>query len=99
MIRTVALALAAAIDVHVGRFFAQAAAPSTDPIELLKSLGVGALVAVPVYLWQRDTAKQRDKAMDQLAAQTEAIRQNTEAQRAVAAAVNDITRRSWDRER
>lgn len=34
-----------------------------DPISLFTSLGVGGVVAVVLYMWQRDTAKQRDRAV------------------------------------
>ena len=36
---------------------------SPDPASLFTSLGVGGVVAVVLYLWQRDTAKQRDRAV------------------------------------
>ncbi len=37
-----------------------------DPIGLITNLGVAGLVGIVAYMWQRDTAKQRDKAMETL---------------------------------
>lgn len=102
MVRSAMVALIV-IYPTVGRFLADVADPTaSDPLSLLKSLGVGGILVLPFYLWQRDTAKQRDKAMDQLEAQTAAVRESTQAQRAVAAAVEKLSDRlqgRWDRER
>jgi hypothetical protein len=37
---------------------------SGDPLSLFTSIGVGGLIAAMTYLWQRDTASARDKALD-----------------------------------
>jgi hypothetical protein len=62
----------------VARLFAQVT-PSSDPFSFFTSLGVGGGFALIVWLWQRDTAKQRDHAMqlltDYLADHTEALRE------------------------
>lgn len=48
----------------VGSFLAQTTdGVGSDPISVFTSLGVGGIVAVVLYLWQRDTAKQRDRAV------------------------------------
>lgn len=55
--------------------------PSVDPIQTFTSLGIGGSLAIVVYFWQRDTAKQRDKAMDALAEATkglEAVKQSVD---------------------
>jgi threonine dehydratase len=43
---------------------------SGDPFTLFSSIGVGGLIAGIVLLWQKDTAKQRDKALDVVATLT-----------------------------
>lgn len=63
-----------AVLTAVGRVTAQVA-PSSDPLNFLASLGVSGLISVVVYLWQRDTAKQRDTAMALASSQTEALRE------------------------
>jgi hypothetical protein len=45
-----------------------------DPTSFLPSLGIGGAVAAVLYLWQRDTAKQRDRALDQVAELIPAMR-------------------------
>ena len=50
-----------------GGLVAQAAGGTDPALGLFTSLGVSGAVAVVLYLWQRDTAKQRDKAMESLA--------------------------------
>lgn len=109
MVRAVVLAIVAVIP-SLGQRVALLAADATpaDPLGLLTSIGVGGLLAAVVYLWQRDTAKQRDKAMDQLAASTSvtrdlqhAVEQSTDAQRAATAAVTEMTemlKYRWPRE-
>lgn len=111
MIRTVALAMFVAIDATFGRIVAQAAGAGgpTDPIQILTSLGVGGIVAMPVYLWQRFTASLLAKAMATIERQAEtssqlvhAIEQNTEAQRAATTAATEMNRLveyRWPRER
>lgn len=107
MVRVTVLALVAifpAIGQRIGVYVADTTTTPTDPIGLLTSLGVGGLVALPVYLWQRDTAKSRDKAQDTVVDLTaaigglqKAIEQSTEAQKAGTVAVNEMSR--WLRER
>lgn len=99
MVRVAVLTLVAVVPGAGQRavLYAADAAPA-DPLGLLTSIGVGGLLAAVVYLWQRDTAKQRDKAMDQLAVVTtvmpalqHAVEQSTEAQKAATVAVNEMT--------
>lgn len=61
----------------------------TDPVSWFTSLGVAGIVAFVVWMWQRDTAKQRDRAQKSweelnpvLSSVLEAIRQSTEAHKA-----------------
>ena len=77
---------------------------TTDPLGLLTLIGVGGLLAAVVYLWQRDTAKQRDKAMDQLAELVVAIRdvnssvkESTEAHKASREAYEELTEMMFPR--
>jgi hypothetical protein len=70
---------------------------SGDPISLFTSLGIGGIIAAVTYMWQRDTAKQRDKAMDLLTALSEGIRdirtsvdKSTEAHREGTAATREM---------
>jgi hypothetical protein len=87
--------------------FAADATPA-DPLGLLTSIGVGGLLAAVVYLWQRDTAKQRDKATDQLTMSIpviqglqHAVEQGTEATKASTAAMTEMTelmKYRWPRE-
>lgn len=99
MFRVAVLALVTAGPAAVQRvvLFAADAAPA-DPVGLLTSIGVGGLIAIVVYLWQRDTAKQRDKAMDQLAESIlvgrdlrAAVEQGTEATKAATKAMTEMT--------
>lgn len=48
------------------------AAPTFDPVSALASLGIGAVPAAVIFIWQRATARERD------AAQTEVRRLNAE---------------------
>lgn len=98
MVRVLVLALVAVVPA-VGQRVAvyTADATSGDPLGLLTSIGVGGLLAAVVYLWQRDTAKQRDKATDQVAetipliqALQQVVQQNTEAQKAATDSVNEM---------
>lgn len=47
--------------------------PSSDPFQTFTSFGLGGVLAGVVYLWQRDTAKQRDQAMKLLTDLNDAI--------------------------
>lgn len=74
-------------------------APPTDPITLFFQLGISGVVAVVVWLWQRDTARQRDRLASQLEAMIAAYGElkaasvaSAEAARASAAASNEMTR-------
>jgi hypothetical protein len=71
---------------------------SGDPVSLFTSLGVGGVVAVVLYLWQRDTAKQRDRAVsvvEQLAPLIAEVRTavqlSNEAHRASASAAQSMS--------
>ena len=57
------------------RVVAQVVPTSGDPLQTFTSLGIGGSLAIVVYFWQRDTAKQRDKAMDALAEATKGLEQ------------------------
>jgi hypothetical protein len=69
-----------------------------DPLSLFTSLGVAGLVAVTMFLWQRDTAKQRDAAMKLNSEFAEGLRElkaatdrSTDAHKASADAVAAMT--------
>lgn len=70
----------------------------SDPVSLFTSLGVGGVVAIVLYLWQRDTAKQRDRAVtvvEQLAPLIAEVRTavqlSNDAHRASAAAAHAMS--------
>lgn len=74
-------------------------APTSDPATTFTSLGAAGLVAVAIYFWQRDTAKQRDKAMDVLATLSnglndlrQSVEKSNEAHLASAKATQEMTR-------
>jgi threonine dehydratase len=69
-----------------------------DPLSLFASIGVGGLVAGITYLWQKDTAKQRDRALDVVQTLTsgmleirQAIDKSNEAHLASSAAMREMT--------
>lgn len=97
---------------NVLAFIAAQVSSSPDPLSFFTSLGVGGMVAVVMYLWQRDTAKQRDRAVELLEERTEtlnhiltAIESSTQAHKdgtAAARAMTDLlgdmpTREEWFR--
>lgn len=87
-----------------------AQAVPNDPTSNFLSLGVAGLLATMAMLWQRDTAKQRDRALDTLAQtqplleqikealvqSTEAHRAGIEASREASRAIHDLpSRETW----
>jgi hypothetical protein len=91
---------------------AQQAPTTADPLTLFTSLGVAGLISLVVYLWQRDTAAQRDRLQKSyedltpvLAEVRDAIRESNEvhkvsadAHRASAAALSHVpTEEVWTR--
>jgi threonine dehydratase len=69
-----------------------------DPFSLFTSIGVGGLIAGVTYLWQRDTAKQRDRALDVVSTLTsgmleirQAIDKSNEAHLASSTAMREMT--------
>jgi threonine dehydratase len=73
-------------------------AVSGDPFTLFSSVGIGGLIAGVTYLWQKDTAKQRDKALDVVATLTsgmleirQAIDKSNESHVMSSTAMRDMT--------
>jgi type II secretory pathway pseudopilin PulG len=77
---------------------AQTAPSPTDPLTLFFQLGISGAVALVFFFWQRDTAKQRDKAIEQLSQFTialqemrESVNRSTAAHEAAATAMSQMT--------
>lgn len=47
---------------------------SGDPLSLFTSIGIGGLIAAVTYMWQRETASSRDKALDIAASLTDSLK-------------------------
>jgi Tfp pilus assembly protein PilN len=88
------VAIAAGVTARV---IGQLAPSTSDPFGLVSQLGIAGLIGVVLWLWQRDTAKSRDKAVDQLTQQIaglnelkSAVDRSTEAHKAATQAMSQM---------